>query len=164
MPLHARRPAHVGRVDGPAYRVVADIVTFKVLAADTGGAHSLFEQCSAPGQGMPRFYQRFEDETFWVLEGTYSFRVADQTVDLAPGGSIFVPRRTIHGFTNIGQAPGRLLVQVTPGGIYERCLRELGQPVPPGTSPALPVEPPDFEHIAAIARKYGVEILSVPRM
>ena len=155
-------PRHVAPSAGQTYRVIADLVTFKAVAADTGGAYSLFEDRSDPGQGTPAHLQRYEDETFFVLEGTYRFLVGDQTVDLAAGGYAFVPRGTVHAFTNIGDASARLLVLVTPGGIHEQFFAELGEPVADPTVPLPPAGPPDVARIVAVAAKYGIEILPPP--
>ncbi len=144
---------------GPTRRVLADIVTVKALAADTGGAYSLFECRTAPAQGTLPHRQRYEEETFYVLEGTYTFVLDDQRIEVHPGDYVFVPRGTIHAFTNTGETVGRVLVLVTPGGIHERFFTELGEPVPPSTLPTAPPGEPDVCHIVAVAQKYGIEIL-----
>jgi quercetin dioxygenase-like cupin family protein len=160
--IDALQSKFVAAGDGAACRVIADIVTVKALAADTDGAYSLFECHTAPAQGTPPHRQRYEEETCYVLEGTYTFVLDDQRIELHQGDYVFVPRGTIHAFTNTGETVGRLLVLVTPGGIHERFLAELGEPVPPGTPPTVLSGPPDVAHITAVAQKYGIEILPPP--
>ncbi len=147
---------------GPTRRVLADIVTVKALAADTGGAYSLFECRTAPAQGTPPHRQRYEEETVYVLEGAYTFVLDHQQIEVHPGDYVFVPRGTIHAFTNTGDTVGRVLVLVTPGGIHEGFFAELGEPVPPGTPPSAPRGQPDVAHVVAVAQKYGIEILPPP--
>ena len=140
---------------GKTVRVLSDLVTFKALAVNTGGAFSLFETQTAPGQGTPPHRQLLEEESFYVLEGTYAFQIEGRTVEFGPGGFVRVPRGTVHAFTNVGKTPARMLILVTPGGIHENFFAELGVPVD-----AQPTGAPDFAHIFAVAEKYGVEILT----
>ncbi len=146
-------PRHVAPSAGQTYRVIADLVTFKAVAADTGGAYSLFEDRSDPGQGTPAHLQRYEDETFFVLEGTYRFLVGDQTVDLAAGGYAFVPRGTVHAARNVGAGPVRLLAAFVPAG-PERAMEAFAQAPPEerdrlaresGSEFVAPPEPPPGE-------------------
>lgn len=162
MTVQTMLPRVVGAGEGPVYRVVADIVTFKAVAEDTGGAYSLFEDRTTPGMGTPPHLQRYEDESFVVLEGTYTFLVGDQRRVLHQGDYAFVPRGTVHAFTNTGDAPARLLIVVTPGGIHEQFFAEAGEPIADPANPPAPSGPPDVQRLIAIAAKYGIEILPPP--
>ena len=44
-------PRHVAASSGRAVRVLGDRVTYKAIAAETGGAYSLFETSTPPGAG-----------------------------------------------------------------------------------------------------------------
>lgn len=148
---------------GPTYRVVTDLVTFKALAADTNGAFSLFETRTAPGQGTPPHRQRYDDEAFWVLEGTYSFLIGDRDVIVQTGGYAFVPRGTLHAYTNSGATAARMLILVTPGGIHERFFAEAGAFVADPAAPPAVSAPPDVPRLIGIAQKYGIEIVAPAR-
>lgn len=145
--------------EGPTYRVVTDLVTFKAIADQTGGAYSLFETCTAPGQGTPPHLQHYEDEAFLVLEGTYTFLIGEQKAELRPGDHAFVPRKTVHAFTNSGSTPARMLILVSPGGIHEKFFAEAGQLIPDRANPPSPNGSFDPGHLVAVAQKYGIEIL-----
>ncbi len=146
-------PRVVEAGEGKTVRVISDLVTFKATAAQTGGAYFLFETLTVPGGGTPPHLQHYEDETFFVLSGTYTFQVNDEVIELGPGGYAFVPRETVHGFTNSGSEDARMLILVTPGGIHENFFMEVGTPVD------APVAPPDIPAMLAVAAKYGIEIL-----
>jgi quercetin dioxygenase-like cupin family protein len=150
IPVAARA---VGAGEGTTVAVLGDRVTIKALADETGGAYSLFETETAPGAGTPPHLQRHEEESFYVLAGTYAFRLGDETRELGPGGYAFVPRGTVHAFTNTGEAPARMLILVTPGGIHERFFLEMGELA------ADPTAEPDIARIVSIATAYGIEIL-----
>jgi quercetin dioxygenase-like cupin family protein len=145
---------------GPAYRVANDLVVFKALAAETNGAYSLFEVCTEPGEGTQPHRQRYDDETLWVLEGTYTFQLDQHVVTLGTGGCVYVSRGTLHTFTNSGQVPARLLMLVTPGGIHERFFAEAGETITNVSAGHMPSSrPPDWPRLTSIARKYGIEFV-----
>ena len=144
---------------GQAFRVLGNLVTVKAAGADTGGAYALFEAHTAPGQGMPTHLRRYDDEALFVLEGTYALRIGDETVELGAGGYAFVPRGTPHAYTNRGTGPARLLLLVSPGGIHEQFVADVGEPLAnPAATPAPPA-PAEFDKFAAAAPKYGIEVV-----
>ena len=151
-------PRVVGAGQGPTYRVAAELVTFKAVAEDTGGAYSLFEARTPPRAGVPAHLQRYEDETFFVLEGTYTLLIDGERRELHAGDYAFVPRGTVHGFTNSGDAPALHLTLVTPGGIHEHFFAEVGELVVGPHDPPAPAGPPDLVWLAAVATKHGIEI------
>lgn len=136
---------------GIQMRFITDIVTIKAGAADTAGAYSLFETATPPTGGCPPHTHRYDDETFYVLAGRYHFVLGDEAVELGPGGYLFAPRGTPHGFTNPGPDPARMLVLVTPGGIQEAFLDEVNDRAHrPAAGSAMAT-------VLAVAPKYGVE-------
>jgi quercetin dioxygenase-like cupin family protein len=144
---------------GLTRRLVNSLITFKATAADTNGIYSLFVVYTPPGEGMLPHLQRYDDEAFWVLEGTYRFLFGDQELDLGVGGYAFAPRGTVHGFSNSGDSSARMLSLVTPGGIHERFFAEAGTAADEsGTLPA-PPDPAEWQRIIKIAQKYGIEML-----
>jgi quercetin dioxygenase-like cupin family protein len=152
-PVAAR---HVAPSGGRTVRVLGNRVTYKAVAAETGGAYSLFEAVLEPGCTIPPHYGRYEDQTLWIIEGTFALQLGDETLELGPGGYAFVPRGTVHALANAGRGPARLLLLVTPGGLCEKYLAELGGAR--GVPHAL-AGPADVERAAAIAAKYGTEFL-----
>lgn len=153
------QPKVVSSQDGATYRVGGQLVTIIARAADTNGVYSLFETHTAPGEGVRLYRQQYEDETFWVLEGTYTFVLNSQQQTVAAGSYIYVPRRTIHAFTNSGAATARMLVLATPGGIRERFLADVGERTTDGNPTARPGAMPNIARLLDIAQKYGIEIL-----
>ena len=145
-------PRHVAASNGRTVRMLGDRVTCKAMAAETGGAYSLFETSTPPGAGCPPHSQRYDEETFYVLEGRYAFLLGEQTVELGPGGYAFIPRGTMHAFTNVGSEPARMLILVTPGGIHDTFFDEMGE------HPDVATEELDISKLLAVAPKYGIEI------
>lgn len=146
-----QRPRHLRTGEGEKVRVITDLVTIKATAGDTAGAYSLFETSTPPAGGCPPHSQRYDEETFYVLEGRYTFLIGDQTVELGPGDYAFVPRGTVHAFANAGSEPARMLILVTPGGIHDKFFDEVGD-----HADRAPWEP-DMPKVLAVAPKYGIE-------
>lgn len=158
---------------GQTFLLAGDLVTVKATAADTGGAYALFERRVPPGGGLPPHLHRYEDEAAVVLAGTLAVELEHRTVRVEAGGYVFVPRATPHAFANPGPEPARLLLLVSPGGLREMLVAELGEPVGGSTPaddtedrrPPLPNAAParrtDVGWIAA-AEKYGTEFLAPP--
>jgi len=87
------------------------------LGADaTGGAFTIIEtRHDAGGAAGPHIHSR-ESETFLVLEGTVTFRLGNERVELGAGGIAFGPAGTIHDFA-VGPDGGRLLHLFVPSGM-----------------------------------------------
>ena len=150
------------RQTGETYRVVMDLVTFVAKAENTGGAYSLFETVTPPGAGAPPHLQHLEEELFFVLEGEYTFLVGEQQRVLHAGDQAFIPRETVHAYTNTGSQKARMLIMTTPGGIHEKFFAEAGEWIADPMNPSEPKGPPNIPHLLAVAPKYGVEILPLP--
>jgi quercetin dioxygenase-like cupin family protein len=127
--------------------VLGSLSTFKVLAAETGGAYALLEQQVPPGGGPPLHVHRHETEIFYILEGEFEVIVGDQVVSAPAGTTATCPRDIPHKFRNVGATPGRLLLTIIPGRFGDYFLDVDGVPNS------------GHEAIEQLAARYGVEIL-----
>ena len=95
------------------------IVQMRALAAGestTNRSFSLLEFSGAQGPWtVPHIHQGME-ESFYVLEGEFTFAVGDEKIPTEPGAYILVPRGTPHSHRNSGASPVRMLDIFTPGG------------------------------------------------
>jgi quercetin dioxygenase-like cupin family protein len=99
--------------------VNANILDVKVSGSDTDGALAIFEQTSiTQGKGTPLHLHHSQDEIFYVIEGSYYFRVGDEKHNLSKGDSIFLPRKVPHAWTQVS-ATGKMTVVVQPAGKLE---------------------------------------------
>jgi quercetin dioxygenase-like cupin family protein len=101
---------------GPMYRGPGDRVTFLVTGAESGGACFIIEGMAPPGGGPPPHIHHFEDESFYILEGTATFHAGGQTIHAKPGDFIHIPRGTVHSLRNDGEVPARALIVISPAG------------------------------------------------
>jgi quercetin dioxygenase-like cupin family protein len=146
-------PLHLGPGAGRQLRAITDLVTIKATPADTQDACLLLETMTPPAGGCPPHAQRYDDEAFYILEGTYTFLVGEHRLQARPGTYIYVPRGTVHAYANAGPGPARMLVTITPGGVHERWLDEIGD------APDRPGWEPDMARVLAVAPKYGIEFI-----
>jgi mannose-6-phosphate isomerase-like protein (cupin superfamily) len=116
----------------------------RVSAADTGGAYSLVEIVSSPGDSTPMHIHRNEDEHFVILEGTARIALGDKTFDATAGTAVSLPRNIPHAWGNASNSPLRFLGVCTPGGV-EEALRVIARG---GVS-----------DVVALSAKFGVEIV-----
>jgi quercetin dioxygenase-like cupin family protein len=82
----------------------------------TGGAISVLMGWHKPGEGPPDHVHFDQEETFFILEGTYELTVDGQTTTAAAGTIAFVPRNVVHRFKNIGDTTACMLDWSLPGG------------------------------------------------
>lgn len=114
---------HRSQTAGTSYWGPGDLYTFLVTGEESGGAYFSMLAVVPPGGGPPLHTHANEDETFYVLEGTPTFRLGDETVVAGPGDFVNVPRGVQHNFHNASDAPLRMILTFTPSGI-ERFFEE----------------------------------------
>ena len=155
------RIKYVPAATGPMYCGPGDRVSFLVTGAESQGSCFLIEGMVAPGGGPPPHLHHFEDETFYMLEGTVTFQAAGQTIHAKPGDCIHIPRGTVHSLKNEGTTPGRALVVISPAGPtgMQQFFEESFTPTSdPSASPPLMTEELVKRMMAAAARN-GMEFL-----
>jgi mannose-6-phosphate isomerase-like protein (cupin superfamily) len=150
-------PLAVDRDEGEAIWWFGSLAVIKASAADTGGAMSLIEITEPPNFEGPLHVHHREEEGFYILEGSATFQIGDQTIEAKAGDYLLGPRDIPHKF-DTGPEGCRMLFIMTPGG-FEDLVREMGEPAGSRTLPPLSDEEPDMARVAQIAEKYGCELL-----
>jgi mannose-6-phosphate isomerase-like protein (cupin superfamily) len=128
-----------------------DIVTIKADTVSTNGSLTVLEFLIAPGAGPALHTHLREDELWYVIEGDFRFKAGDAMLRASTGGMAFGPRGAPHGFQNIGENPGRLLVITTPSGL-ERFFEQFAEL--PG--------PADPRKLEAVGHANWVEFVGPP--
>jgi mannose-6-phosphate isomerase-like protein (cupin superfamily) len=149
----APRPKHFRPGQGTAYQLGRMNMTFKTTADAGWNAYTVCEAIEPPGSGAGHHRHATYDETFFICEGHYDFRLDGTLLKLGPGDVVFVPRGTPHGFISMGPEVGRQIIISSPGGIFDAMVAEAtmldtGGPTRAGS-----------EEARAIAAKYGLEFL-----
>jgi len=130
---------------------VGDIeIQFCLDAADTNGQSTVFECRIGPGARVPiRHYHNAFDETVYCLEGTGTFTIGAETIELNPGEGRFIPRGVTHGFVNQTDKLFRFLATASPGVFGAAYFEEIGAVLAADG-------PPDMAKIAAIMTAHGL--------
>ena len=127
-------------------------LVLKVSADDTGDAYTFLCGHTPPGLGPPLHNHLLEDETFYVLRGTYEMQCGPAVIRAEQGAALHMPRYTPHTFRNVGDGPGELVEIMTPGGL-DRYFDAVGHLGPEAT---------DLEARTAIGEVYGISFPSDP--
>ncbi len=89
------------------------------VGQDTGGAYAMLEILVSPQSGPPSHLHSREVESFYILEGSLSFWLADQKLSAGAGCLVIAPPGLPHAFKNEGDTPARALLLITPAGLEE---------------------------------------------
>jgi quercetin dioxygenase-like cupin family protein len=91
-------------------------IDFTIKAGELGPGRRLavMEYITRRGEEPDDHTHPTEDEIFYVLQGTLTFRCGEETFELDSGGFIFLPRGIQHGYTIRSEGDVRLLVMTTP--------------------------------------------------
>ena len=113
---------------------------------------------------VPEHIHRKHDESYYVLDGTFRFKLGDELADAPAGTFVFIPRGTPHAWSNGGGQVGRLTIIFTPGGMAG-YFEELA-PYLPELMAGLPdlrtVDPATLQRATAIMQQYHYELVGPP--
>lgn len=121
-------------------------ILIKATGEDTAGSFFLSETTIAPGfpGPPPHVHERLHD-MFYVLEGTLTMRLGEDTREVQAGTFVCVPPGVVHTFRNASSATVRFLNFNTPSG-WENYMRDLAAAAKEG--------PLDSARIGEIASRY----------
>ena len=145
------------RGEGDAVSLFGDTYVVKAAGGDTGGALAVIEADLAPhSAGTPLHVNTLEDENYYVVEGTLSFRLGERDIEAPAGAFVHIPKGMVHTHWNATAEPVRLLAFPAPAGFetFFADLAELMASMPPG--------PPDMSRMAAVYEKYGLRVEGPP--
>lgn len=153
-------PIVVGPGEGEHLWFLGNLVTVTASAPDTGGRLAVLEHLSPRGAGSPLHVHHREDEWFHVLEGELTVWVNGRVHAVPAGGFAFLPAGRPHTFL-VASETARFLLVTGPGG-FEEFVREVAVPAERREIPPPATAPPDVAALAAIAARYGLDIVGPP--
>jgi quercetin dioxygenase-like cupin family protein len=106
---------HAGEGEKILFRI--GLMTFKVSSAQTADHFMICETTLPPGAGVDP-HAHPEAETFYILEGEFTFYITDMQAPILckKGAFISVPPHVEHCFKNTGGVKGEILGTMSPGG------------------------------------------------
>ena len=132
---------------GDTRSVMGPTITFKTVGSQSDGQFLVMEATEQPGSGSPTQWHKLT--TLYILEGTITLQVGDETALLEPGGYAYLPPRTVYAITNRSNAPAKCLWITSPAGM-EDYIADAMELV--ASEPAWP--PADMSKLAALREKY----------
>lgn len=139
-------------MDKDTITVGALSVRFLVEAADSNGTASVFE-CYVPANSRmpaPQSHDGFE-ETIYGLEGTTTWTIDGQTVEVGPGEAVCVQRGQIHGFQNHGDVDTTFLAIATPAVFGPAYFRGIGEVLAASAG-----DPPNLAALGEVMHRHGL--------
>lgn len=143
---------------GDGHWLLGDLIVNKLTGRQTGGKLAVLHCTIQPGSGSPPHIHGREDETFYILSGTFDLRAGDRTIRAEAGAFLHIPKGTVHNYVNVGSTPGEFIVMLSPAG-FEEMFAELGIPATDHTTPPAFDMGKTIERLIAAAPKYHMTLV-----
>ena len=138
----------LGPGEGEHLQLIRSSAVIKAGIETTDGRFALAETTLEPGFEGPRPHLHRETiDMFFVLEGTLTMQLDEETLELSAGSFVLVPPVTKHTFSNPTAQRVRLLNMDVPAGL-ESYLREMAS--------AMADDPIDRALVTEIASRYDI--------
>jgi len=127
-------------------------IRFLVEGEDSNGSVAMFEFDVPAGARVPIAHSHDAyEETIYGLEGTMTWTLEGEEMDVAPGEALVIRRGVVHRFDNPHDADAKALAIVTPGVLGPEYFLDLR-----AVADAAAGGPPDLAAIAEVMRKHGL--------
>ncbi|MBO3759584.1 cupin domain-containing protein [Ciceribacter sp. L1K22] len=121
---------------------------------------SLIEHDMLGGFFVPPHVHHHEDETFYILEGSFRFMLDGQISELASGATLHVKGGRTHAFKVLSPR-GRFLTITN--GRFESMVREASVAAErPEIPPQVPFAAEDQQRLFALCNRNGIEFVGPP--
>jgi len=142
---------------------IAHTFSFLATGKDTQGAFSLIHCYFRKGFMAPPHYHKFEDESFYMLDGEIDFHIGDKAVNAKAGAFVVLPKNVPHYF-NLVTETAKALMLITPAG-FETFFKEFGRPAQTLDLPPVPTTNPRKEMMETMhARMIELGNVFMPEM
>ena len=146
--------------EGPSFRVLSDVMMFKLTGAQTQNAFFLCFDQVPPGGGV-NLHKQAGQETFLVFEGELEFCTLSEPdgerviFTASRGDVIHVNEDVPHAYRNTTNVPASMFIFFTPAGA-ERFFQKLGSPTAESDEKVPSLSPELFRDLL---RQYGVQLV-----
>jgi quercetin dioxygenase-like cupin family protein len=130
------------------------VIRFLVAGDESRGSVALFEFDVPAGARVPVAHSHDGyEETVYGLEGTLTWTVEGDRVEVGPGEVLCIPRGAVHRFENEGEGTATTLAMVTPGVLGPGYFRELAAVAREAAEAGAP---PDPAHLGEVMLRHGL--------
>ncbi len=95
-----REPIFLQPNEGRPYTMGQMKAVFKADGVETANGYSISEWWLEAHTEGPGAHSHPEDDIFYVIEGTVSFLIGEQWIDIPQGGFVLAPAGVTHDFAN----------------------------------------------------------------
>lgn len=129
-------------------------VQFLIDAEDSGGSTTAFVARVGPGAQTPPAHLHADwDETVYCTQGTMTYTVDGEKLDLEQGQALCVRRGQVHKFDNLTDSDAWMLVVSTPGLFEEDYFLSIAEILNAASD-----GPPDVAALLAVQARHGVTV------
>ena len=128
-------------------------VRFLITAENSSGSIAAFELMVPGAQRLPapaHSHDHYE-ETIYGIDGTLTWTVDGQQIEVGPGQALCIPRGAVHRFDNHGAQEAKALCVITPAAIGPQYFRESAEAINAAAG-----GPPDRARMAEIMLRHGL--------
>ena len=139
---------------------MGNVMTFLANSEQTGGAFSMTEYLSKPGNEPPAHVHSHEDEFIYVLEGRIDAYIGKEVFSVGENEGAYFPNFVPHTF-RILTPQLRMLIWISPGG-FEGYSRDMSEPARSLGLPehAVNYGEVDMDHALREGQERGISFLS----
>jgi quercetin dioxygenase-like cupin family protein len=128
-------------------------VRFLITAENSSGSVAAFELMVPGAQRLaaPAHSHDHYEETIYGIDGTLTWTVDGQQIEVGPGQALCIPRGAVHRFDNHGAQEAKALCVITPAAIGPQYFRESAEAINAAAG-----GPPDRARMAEIMLRHGL--------
>ncbi len=131
-------------------------VVFRAHRDHTSGHADVYEVIIPEGARVPAAHYHIDvDEVIVGLEGTVTYLIGDEKLEVGPGQCAVSPKGIPHHFSNRHAGRARFLVMATPARMGPEYFRDIAAIVNGGGRP-------DLAKVKAVMNRYGLEPTAMP--
>jgi quercetin dioxygenase-like cupin family protein len=129
------------------------VVRFLLTGEHSTGSVAAFELTVAGLQRLqaPAHSHDHYEETIYGLQGTLTWTVDGQPIDVGPGQALCIPRGAVHRFDNLAETEAKVLCVISPAAIGPQYFRDVAD-----VMKAAAGGPPDPARMGEVMRRHGL--------
>jgi quercetin dioxygenase-like cupin family protein len=115
---NTKQASSLNNGQGKKITVGDSLLFLKLSSADTDNKFTVTEYELAPKFiGPPPHWHKVFEHAWYIIEGNLTVQLNEEISVVSKGSFIFIPKKTVHAFSNKSNAIVKVLVVDSPGGI-----------------------------------------------
>jgi len=144
--------------EGDAFWFLGGLYEVLLSADDTNGESTVMRFTIPVGMGPP-MHSHDQDESVYLVDGTATYHINGEMLDVGPGAMIHLPAGTTE--TWAPKTTTTVVITYRPGGI-DKFFAQEGERATKREVPPAPTSPPDIARLTQEGAKFGLHIQGPP--